>query len=163
MKRWVASVAAVIVVVPLLLGAQAKPDFSGKWTFNQSKSSRGTSGNSPVIPFPTELVIKQTPAELHLQTSTVRQEGHEAVYKFDGSEIEVDAPEGITEKAKAIWDGPKLVISSRRSFSSPAGEIVMEFKETWTLNDSILTIEKSRTAEGQTDTVKAVFERSVSS
>lgn len=162
MNRWLGSVAALVLVAPLLAGAQARPDFSGKWIFNQAKSSRGTSGNSPVIPFPTELMIKQTPAELHLQTSTVRQEGHEAVYKFDGSEIEVDGPEGITEKAKASWEGPKLVISSRRSFSSPAGEMVMEFKETWTLNDSVLTIEKSRTADGQTDTVKAVFERNAS-
>jgi len=163
MKRWLGSVAALILVAPLLAGAQARPDFTGKWTFNQGKSSRGTSGNSPVIPFPTEMLIKQTPNDLRVQTSTMRQEGHDAVYKFDGSEVEVDSPDGIVEKAKANWDGPKLVISSRRSFSSPIGDVVMEFKETWTLNDSMLTIEKSRTAEGQTDTVKAVFERNAAS
>jgi hypothetical protein len=162
MKRMFVSMAALTFVVPVLLLAQAKPDFSGKWTFNQAKSSRGTAGNAPVIPFPTEMVIKHTSAELHLQANTVRQEGLTAVYKLDGTEVTVGAPEGISEKAKAMWDGSKLVITARRSFSSPGGDVVTDFKEVWTLNGSVLTIDKTRTSEGESDTVQAVFEKSAS-
>lgn len=162
MKRMFVSIAALTLLVPVLILAQSKPDFSGKWVFNQAKSSRGTAGNSPVVSFPTEMAIKQTPAELHLQGSTVRQEGLTAVYKLDGAEVTVGAPEGISEKAKAVWDGSKLVITSRRSFSSPIGDVITDFKEVWTLNGNVLTIEKTKTAEGHSDTVQAVFERNAS-
>ncbi len=57
MKRW-----RVVLGVALALGvqvlAQAGPDFSGTWRFNQEKSSQGIAGNSPNVPFPSEIVVK---------------------------------------------------------------------------------------------------------
>ena len=45
-----ASIAGLLVVVPALGLAQAKPDFAGKWVYQQRKSSQGNlSGNGPLI------------------------------------------------------------------------------------------------------------------
>ena len=165
MKRLytISTAVLMLLAVPALTVAQARPDFSGRWKYNQDKSSRGSSGNEAVIQFPSVLVIKQTPAELHVEMGTLRQDDVTAIYKFDGSEVTVSAPEGITEKAKATWNGPRLVISLRRSFTSPIGDVVTEFKETWTLNGNLLTIEKIRTAEGVSDTERAVYDKTASS
>jgi hypothetical protein len=72
----------------------------------------------------------------------------------------VQAPEGITETGQAMLNGPTLVITSRRSFSSPAGDVVVDFKEVWTVNGTELTIEKTRTQVGDTpSTQKAVYDK----
>ena len=160
MKRWV-----IILGVALTLGVQAntlaqgKPDFSGTWSFNQAKSSPGTAGNSPDLTFPTEIAVKQTATELDVASSTVRQIPVKAVYKLDGSKVTVQMPSGISETGEAKFDGPNIVITSRRSFSSPAGEIVVNFKDVWSLSGNVLTIEKTRTSEGDSFTAKGVFDK----
>ena len=46
----------------------------------------------------------------------------------------MEAPAEITETGEASFDGATLVVTSRRSFSSPAGDTVVEFKEIWSLS-----------------------------
>jgi hypothetical protein len=156
---------AIIVGVALTLGvqaealAQARPDFSGTWTFNQGKSSPGTAGNAPDLGFPTEIVVKQTPTELNVAISTVRQKPVTAAYKLDGGKVSVEMPSGITETGEAKFDGSNVVITSRRSFSSPAGDVVVDFKEIWSLNGGVLTIEKTRTSDGESSTAKGMFDK----
>jgi len=139
--------------------AQAQPDFSGTWRLNQAKSSRAVVGNNPDIPFPSQIEVKQSPTDISVLNTSVRQQPVSAVYKLDGSKVNVQAPEGITETGEARLDGPKLVITSRRSFSSPAGDIVVEFKETWSLDGGALTIEKTRSQSGDSSTQKAVYDK----
>jgi hypothetical protein len=139
--------------------AQARPDFSGTWRLNQAKSSRAVVGNNPDIPFPSQVEVKQSPTDIAVLNTSVRQQPVSAVYKLDGSKVNVQAPEGITETGEARLDGSKLVITSRRSFSSPAGDIVVEFKETWSLDGGALTIEKTRTQSGESSTQKAVYDK----
>jgi len=139
--------------------AQARPDFSGTWRFNQGKSSPGIAGNTPNIPFPSQLVIKQSPTELYVASTSVRQAPLTATYKLDGSKVTVDAPRGISETGEARFDGETVVITTRRSFSSPAGETVVDFKETWSLTGTILTIEKTRIEGGESTTEQAVYDK----
>jgi hypothetical protein len=139
--------------------AQARPDFSGSWRFNQAKSSPNIAGNTPLVPFPSQLVVKQTAGELHVEGTSVRQQPTSAVFKLDGSKVSIKAPSGITETGEAKFDGSALVITSRRSFTSPLGETIVDFKEVWTLNGAALTIEKTRTESGDAATEKAVFDR----
>ena len=113
--------------------AQARPDFSGTWRYNQGKSNPNTAGNTPNIAFPSQIVVKQTATEISVDSTSVRQQPVSAVYKLDGSKVTVQAPSGISETGEAKIDGGNLVITSRRSFSSPAGDIVIDFKEVWTL------------------------------
>ena len=139
--------------------AQTAPDFSGTWRFNQAKSSPNIAGNTPIVPFPSQIVVKQTATELHVDSTSVRQQPVSAVYNLDGSKVSIKAPSGITETGEAKIDGGRLVITSRRSFTSPLGETVVEFREVWTLSGNALTIEKTRTESGDSATEKAVFDK----
>ena len=139
--------------------AQTRPDFSGTWRLNQAKSSRAVVGNNPDIPFPSQIEVKQSPTDISVLNTSVRQQSVSAVYKLDGSKVNVQAPEGITETGEAKFDGMNMVITSRRSFSSPAGDIVVEFKEIWSLAGNVLTIEKTRTQSGDSSTQKAVYDK----
>ena len=139
--------------------AQARPDFSGTWKISQSKSSRSVVGNTPDIQFPSQLDVKQTPTDIAVVATSVRQRPVSATYTLDGSKVNVQAPEGITETGEAKLNGATLVITSRRSFSSPAGDIVVDFKEVWTRSGTELTIEKTRTQSGDSSTQKAVYDK----
>jgi hypothetical protein len=157
---------AIVVGVALTLGVQAlplaqtRPDFSGTWRFNQAKSSPNIAGNTPNIPFPSQIAVKQTPTELHVASSSVRQQPVSAVYKLDGSKVTVQTPAGISETGEARFDGSNVVITSRRTFPSPGGgEVVTDFKEIWSLSGNVLTIEKTRTQSGESSTEKAVFDK----
>ena len=132
---------ALTLAAQLAAFAQGRPDFSGTWRISQSKSSRSVVGNTPDIQFPSQLDVKQTAAEVSVVATSVRQRPVSATYKLDGSKVDVQAPEGITETGQAMLNGSNLVITSRRSFSSPAGDVVVDFKEVWTTNGSELTVE----------------------
>ncbi len=161
MKRIVTMLGvALLVCVAQDVLAQAKPDYSGTWKFNQVKSTPGIAGNTPNIAFPSQIVVKQTPTELSVQSTSVRQAPLSANYKLDGSKITVEAPKGITETGEAKFEGPNVIITSRRSFSSPAGDQVVNFKEVWTLEGNVLTITKTRVEDGESNTEKAVYEKS---
>jgi hypothetical protein len=155
----------IVLCVALTLGvqaaafAQARPDFSGTWRFNQGKSSPGIAGNTPNIAFPSQIVVTQTSTEFSVASSSVRQSPMSSVYKLDGSKVTVQAPSGITETGEARFEGANVVITSRRSFSSPAGDTVIQFKETWSVSGSVLTIEKTRFGDGESSTEKAVFDK----
>ena len=161
MKRIVTLLgAALLLCVAQNVGAQATPDFSGTWKFNQLKSTPGIAGNTPNIAFPSQIVVKQTPADLIVHSTSVRQAPVAANYKLDGSKVTVEAPKGITETGEAKFEGSNVVITSRRAFSSPAGDQVVQFKEVWTLDGNVLTIVKTRVEDGESNTEKAVYDKS---
>jgi hypothetical protein len=144
---------------PGVASAQTKPDFSGTWIYNQAQSARGTAGNNPVVPFPSEIHITQTGSEMHWEGRTVRQDPVRAVFKLDGSEVPMTGSEGITSKGRAVLEGASLVITSSRSYSSPAGEIVTEYKEIYSVAGDVLTVEKTQSTGGISNTLKAVYNR----
>jgi hypothetical protein len=155
----------IVLSVALALGAQAvalaqaRPDFSGTWRLNVGKSGPNVAGNTPNIPFPSQILVKQTATDISVESTSVRQQPIAAVYTLDGSKVNVQTPEGITETGEAKLDGGNLSISSRRSFSSPAGDVVVEFKEVWSLAGNVLTIQKTRTQSGDSTTEKAVYDK----
>ena len=154
----VLSVALALSVHAVTL-AQTRPDFSGTWRLNVGKSGPNVAGNTPNIPFPSQIVVKQTPTDISVESTSVRQQPISAVYKLDGSKVTVQVPSGISETGDAKLDGGNLLINSRRSFSSPAGDVVVEFKEVWSLGGNVLTIQKTRTQSGDSSTEKAVYDK----
>jgi len=163
MRRWAFAAGmgfALMLAAQTETFAQARPEFSGTWRISQSKSSRNVVGNTPDIQFPSQLDVKQTATDIAVTATSVRQQPVSATYKLDGSKVNVQAPAGITETGEATLNGSTLVITSRRSFSSPAGDVVVDFKEVWTVNGGELTIEKTRTQVGDTpSTQKAVYDK----
>ena len=150
----IALVVALVLATPSWALAQATPELSGTWRVNPA------AGDAARLIFPTDLVITQSSTELIVERNSVRQGAISAVYSLDGSRVDVEAPSGITETAEASFDGATLVIASRRSFASPAGEIVVEISETWTVEGDVLTVEKTETQFGESNTGSAVYDKS---
>jgi len=112
--------AALALVSASAAFAQSTPNLSGTWRLNFDKSGDRIAGNGADVPFPSQMVIAQSPTELTVESTSVRQDPFKAVYKLDGSRVNVAAPEGISETAEARFDGATLVITSRRSWSNPS-------------------------------------------
>jgi hypothetical protein len=161
MSRRIAFTTAVVLGLAAPPGAfsQARPDFSGTWLLNFDRSGPEVAGNGADVPFPSQLVVTQSATELSVKRSSVRQAAFAAVYKLDGSRVTVEAPAGITEKGDASFDGATLVVTSHRSFSSPAGDTVVEFKEMWSVTGNVLTVQKTMTQEGESQTATAVYDK----
>ena len=140
--------------------AQSTPSLAGTWRLNFDKSGERVAGNGADVTFPSEMVIAQSPTELTVERTSVRQDPFKAIYKLDGTRVTVAAPNGISETAEARVDGATLVITSRRSFSSPAGDTVVEFREIWTVKGSELSVRKTVTQDGSSDTETAVYDKS---
>ncbi len=100
------------IVLPFTARAQPKPDFSGTWTLDASKSDApmGRGGRGGGAPGP--ITISQD-----ANTLTQKRGEQTLVYKLDGSESsnDVQGRGGVqTVKSKAHWEGPKLIIESTR-------------------------------------------------
>ena len=159
MRSTIAVSIALTLGVQVMSLAQTAAEFSGAWRLNQAKSSRAIVGNTPDIQFPSQLDVTQSQADISIVATSIRQQPVSATYKLDGSKVNVQAPEGITETGEARLNGATLVITSRRTFSSPAGDVAVDFKEVWTRSGSELTIEKTRTQSGESSTQKAVYDK----
>jgi hypothetical protein len=158
MKRLMMTLGLALLLAAPGVRAQARPEFSGTWKLNAAKSG-AVAGNSPTIAFPSQLEVKQSPTELYVAATSVRQAPFTATYKLDGSTVNVQAPPSITETASAKIEGTSMVITTRRSFTSPAGETVINFKESWTVNGNVLTIEKTRIEEDESTSEKGVYDK----
>jgi hypothetical protein len=159
MKALVSVAAVALVVGPALTLAQVRPDFSGRWGISQANSSAGAVGNSAKVIFPSELIVMQHPGELHVEMRFARAaDTITAVYKFDGSDITLSTPAGITETARATWEGQQLVITARRVVSTAFGDFVTDTKEMWSRTGNVLTVRKTQSTDGLAATETAIFE-----
>jgi len=162
MRTRMAFTTAVVIfglTAPAGAFAQARPDLSGTWLLNFDKSGPEVAGNGADVPFPSQLVVTQSATELSVKRSSVRQAPFAAVYKLDGSRVNVEAPGGITETGEARFEGATLIITSHRSFPSPVGDTVVDFTEIWSLSGNVLTVKKTMTQEGESQTASAVYDK----
>ncbi|OFW01217.1 MAG: hypothetical protein A3I61_08250 [Acidobacteria bacterium RIFCSPLOWO2_02_FULL_68_18] len=155
--RW--CVAAALLAASAGLLGQDRPDLSGSWKLNQAKSSAGATGNNAKVSFPSELVVTQQAGAVHVEIRYPRTDAVKATYTLDGSEVAVPIP-GVTEKARAAWDGDRFLITARRVVSTPFGDFTTDSKEIWTRTGDILTIQKTQSSDGLSETETAVFDRS---
>lgn len=111
MRRTLFLALAAAVILPFSARAQSKPDFSGTWTLDATKSDapmgRGGRGGAA------------GPITITQDAGTLTQKRGEQTltYKLDGSENanEVTGRGGTqTVMSTAKWDGGKLVIESTR-------------------------------------------------
>jgi hypothetical protein len=121
----------LVATLALSLGcfAQSKPNFSGTWKLNVSKSDFG------MLPPPDSRtdVIEQTGDMIKDNVSTVTQQGpmqYTVPLKFDGSESTVKAgPREV--KVMAAWDGPVLVVTTKLDYEGNPVTV----KSNWTLSE----------------------------
>jgi hypothetical protein len=161
----VAAALAALVVLPTWSSAQTKPDFSGTWTLDESKSDPaparrggggGGRGGGRGGGVAQSMTIKQTPAQLSIDRTTP-QGSQTAIYKLDGSESANTM--GLGEaKTKSSWDGAKLVMMTTQTGPGRGGEtMTFEIKEVYSLDSGVLTIERTQTTPFGTQTRKLVY------
>ena len=127
--RFFATSIATIVAVGVSLGAQAKPDFSGKWVMDPPPAAgnagggRGGGRAAGFQPgFGPEFTVKQD-----AQMLTITRGGQTSVltYRLDGSESKnMVTRDGQQQEqiARAAWEGDKLVIATEVNFQGNTAE-----------------------------------------
>jgi hypothetical protein len=97
--------------------SQTKPDFSGTWKLSSTTPPNYPGSAGWGVPSPT-LVVKQTPAEVTIQSGQYGPNPMSVVYKLDGTDNIWEAP-SITQsgasavvkwRTKARWDGSRLIL-----------------------------------------------------
>ncbi len=132
----------------LAAAADSKPDFSGEWTLNVSKSDFGP------LPGPSRRIdkIDHKDPNLKIDTIVVSQQG-ESTRQWscttDGKECSnTTGPASL--KSTAQWEGSTLTINSKGTFNDNAVQI----KDKWNLSEDGKTLTINRhlaSAQGEGD------------
>jgi hypothetical protein len=157
------------LAAPAIIAAQGTPNFAGTWKLIEPGANRGKpvgGAGGPLASggqdgFHPTLVIKQTAAEISLEGQTYHQDPEIHVYKLNGSDTTYDSPSGRVT-AKAGWEGGKLVLNARRTFSSPIGDITVETKETYSLVNGVLQVEQDEKTMAGTSRKLATYGKATS-
>jgi hypothetical protein len=164
-----AGVAALVLGSAIGVHAQAKPDFSGKWTMDPAsapappagggggggRGGRGGGGG----PFGQEFAAKQDANTLTI----TRMQGDQAVvttFNLDGSESKntVAGRGGPQEQvSKATWEGNRLVITTSVNFGGNA----VEQRRVLSMDGGNLVIEQTNPGRGggEPTTTKLVYKK----
>jgi hypothetical protein len=129
--------------------AKRKPDFTGTWTLDSTRSVSAQSPDNAAAPL--TLVIKQTDTEVSIDTRR-GDRGETLIYNLDGSQSKKTAEDNGAFEWRARWQGPKLVTEVHRNVNGATVTI----EETLSLNatqkelivDRTLTVQHGYTMRG---------------
>jgi hypothetical protein len=144
-----------LIVTFGLIGAQAKPNLSGTWKVNVSKSDFGP---MPAPDSETHKIDHQEPA-IKVNVASSGQMGdlnYDANYTTDGKEC-TNSVMGNEFKSVLKWDGDDLTIDTKGSFNGTD----FTAKDRWTLSQDgkTLTIQRHlSSAMGEADQ-KVVYDK----
>ncbi len=155
LKNLFAIALVTLLVVPFPGRAQAKPDFSGRWTLDEEKSEpaptgrggrglgRGAGAGGPVV-------IAQTATEITIGANT---------YKLDGTETVITGARGGESRATAAWDGSRLVITT--SLNVRGAAITTKESRSLSADGKVMTVETTLTGpQGGSGSRKTIFNKS---
>jgi len=134
MAKWMQVMSAAVLVMTAGLGAQPKPNFSGRWVLA-----------TPVKGSAQEQIVTQDEKTLTTEHAAAGP-SHKIIYQLDGVERRQAIPShnsDITMLTRASWQGDRIVIAVRTSYSNgmktqstetwsidKQGRLVIDFKET---------------------------------
>ncbi len=161
MKRLV--LFTLVAVMAFAVGAYAqKPDFSGKWVLDPTKSEMGGGpggggggGGRQGGGTPAPITITQTASELTIER-TMGENVMKTVYKLDGKESVNEGRGGMKSTMVSKWDGAKLVTAVKRETQNG----VRESSETMSLGaDGTLIMETTSQGPNGATTRKMVYNK----
>ena len=158
--KWAMRIKHTYLLLSLCLSvttlAQARPDFSGVWVPQPSKTNAPASGGTVALP-PSDLTIQHTPGALAISRTTFDIVTTQT-YKLDGSES-TNKSGAMTRVTRSRWDGPRLVIEGKASQVTSAGYAMWLIKETYSLNSSgqLVLASVSVSTDGTTTTSTQEF------
>jgi hypothetical protein len=110
---------ALFLLCPQTVPGQSRPDFSGTWKMDFTRSE---SAHQDVPIGPVTLLIHQTDAEISIETRRA-EAGSKSVtseklsFPLDGVESARASASGQPIKVRAHWDGAKLVAETERDIN----------------------------------------------
>lgn len=128
--------ALVAIAMGALLGAQAKPDFSGKWTaVPDAGGGRGAIGQTAEITQTADSMTVKRSTQMGEFTSTYKLDGSESrnTLNFQGNAIE--------QLSKTKWEGNRLIVNTSMSFDGNPVEVSMKL---WLDDAGRLNVESTR-------------------
>ncbi len=167
MRSKFAALAAVaaFMLVALAASAAAKPNFSGTWALDATKSECGQRGCNAET-----MTVKQDGDKLTVERKTTGPQGGENTstdtYTADGKEGDFTMNmmrNEVKGKRTSKWsaDGKALEVHDKASLDTPNGAMTIDSTSTWTLSDDgkTLTIEGTRTTPRGDQKFKRVFNK----
>ena len=160
MPRSVTALVALVSVLALSAPASAqnsRPDFSGTWTLDATKSQ------APMLPQSAQLVVSQSDKLLtieHTASNGAGTQTNKLSYNIDGSPSKnsTSPPGGqpIDFNSTTEWSGRTLVITTTADFSGGFKQV-----ERWTLSadGKQLTVLGDIAVSGQTATAKMLYNK----
>lgn len=151
--------AILALVLTLSVCAAAKPDFSGSWKTNASKSDFGP------MPPPEkwDMEVDHKDPAIKVKTTMANQMGertNEAAYTTDGAETTVGEGPAAT-KATVTWEGDAIVFKTTRKANMQGEEIEIKGVEKWSLSGDgkTITVDMTLTAPMGEFQMKRVMEK----
>ena len=154
--KWLFKALVILAALAGIASAADKPNFSGDWKMNASRSNFGQ------VPAPATYTRKVTHAEPSLtiedtQTGTPAGDQHDQrIYTTDGTEITYQA-NGADVKSSAVWQDDAILITSKAN----AQGIELQFKDKMALSEGGKTLTDSvhiQFPQGELD-ITVVFEK----
>lgn len=134
--------------------AAERPDFSGRWKLNLTKSDFG----ERTLPRSSVLVVEHREPNLKISRTVETDQGKldsNVAYSTDGQETTIQLPGGPEVKTTAKWDGTALVIATRRSVD--ASDLTIRWR--WTLSGDGKTLTTVRTLPHGDGTQTEVYDK----
>lgn len=143
LSRRAAAVFALVAATSLF--AQSKPDFSGTWKLNKTKSDLGMMADR----VPEDFVVKidHKDPEIKISQPGMRGGTQESKVSTDGTPVETTSQTQMGEmksKAVAKWDGAALILDVNREM----GGNTMSQSDRWSLSEDGKTLTIARKMSG---------------
>ncbi|HEY5590214.1 MAG TPA: hypothetical protein VIK55_04280 [Paludibacter sp.] len=137
-----------------------KPNFSGTWTYNESKSKLPESGFRMIA---SKITVAQDALALNIERVSKGRDGQERITKevitLDGKECENVVFQDRKRKSTATWssDGKSLSINSSMTFERNGESMVIKSTEVWLLGDDNNSLSLQSTSTSQNGELKATL------
>jgi hypothetical protein len=149
----------VLGVLAAIVAAMAadKPDFTGTWVLDASKSDFGQMNP----PEKMERVIDHKDPVIKIKTSQTTPRGSTSMdteYTLDGKEQKQETPRGVVLYTPK-WEGAVVVIDSKRSMNVQGQQVEITGFERWSLSEDgkLMTVDSKMVAPMGEMKMKAVF------
>ena len=155
-RRLFSTTAALTILCAGLALAQGKPNFSGTWVLDPTKSEGPGLAAAAQTGRTVTIVLKQTATELSVERQ-VRNQPEVAVFKLDGSESINKTPSGADIKSRTTWVGSTLV--TKQSLSMGEANSSSTDVRSLSADGKVMTVEVTRTANGRDTKQKLVYNK----
>ena len=152
-----------VLLSVLIAPVQARPDFSGSWTFDREQTMKQPPSPDGRLVIAAMLgddfVANQDDRALHLTIKAMGQTVN-ATYNLDGSESRNISPGEIVVVSRAQWEGDKLVIRSSSTSTERGKPLTIETTRTiWLAKDGSLYMQRTGTPATEVTPSTSIYKR----